>query len=308
MEILLTGASGFIGKNFLELAPGNVKITAIFNSSNDIEKFIKEKKLNNVKLYKCDFTKKQEVETLFKKIGSDFDYCIYLAGNVDVPLSISNPLKDLEINVVALINFLKSCSSIKRFIYMSSAAVYDGNKGAVTTKTNLNPTIPYCISKLMCEQYVKFFFYSGKIKEYVIIRFSGAYGQYSKELKFMSKLVSDITQNKRTIEIYGDGKNLINVMYAKDAVKALLKAVNSKKSNIICNLGQENMKIKEAVERTAKALGKKIEIKYTPKIQEQKYITFIYESDFNSVFDFWPDYSFEQGIVEVAESIRINQK
>ena len=68
MRLLVTGASGFIGKNFLELAPKDIEIIGIYNSSKEIEDFVKEKKLNNVKLYKCDLTKKEEVERLFEKI------------------------------------------------------------------------------------------------------------------------------------------------------------------------------------------------------------------------------------------------
>lgn len=143
MKIVLTGASGFIGKNFIKYAPKNMEIIAIYSSSKDIQKFVKDNKLNNVKLYKCDFTKKNDIEKLFKKIGNNIDYCVYLAGNVDVPLSKTNPLIDLNKNVIALINFLTSFKKINRFIYMSSAAVYEGNIGKVTTKVKLNPIVPY---------------------------------------------------------------------------------------------------------------------------------------------------------------------
>ena len=117
MKVLLTGASGFIGKNFLELAPKDIEIIGIYNSSKDIENFIKEKNLNNVKLYKCDLTNENEVKKLFENIGNDFDYCIFLAGNVDVPLSKSNPEKDFKITVGSLINTLKNCK-FNRFIYI----------------------------------------------------------------------------------------------------------------------------------------------------------------------------------------------
>jgi len=305
MKLLLTGASGFIGKNFLELAPKDIEIIGIYNSSKDIENFVKGNKLDNVKLYKCDFTKKNEVEKLFKKIGKDFKYCIYLVGNVNIPLSITNPQKDLDITVNGLINFLQSCNKIDRLIFMSTAGVYDGIKGPVTTDAKLNPKIPYCISKLTAEQYVKFYSSIGKINEYVILRFGGAFGKYSRKSKFMAKLVDEIhIQNKDNIEIYGDGTNIINVMYVKDAVKALITCLNSEKSNIISNLGQDNMTITETVNKVAKAFDKEVEIKYTPKIKEQKYITFKIEVDFNKIFNFKPDYSFEEGIKEFGQSLK----
>tara|TARA_Y100000310_G_C20682269_1_gene816687 strand:+ start:2401 stop:3321 length:921 start_codon:yes stop_codon:yes gene_type:complete len=303
MKLLLTGASGFLGKNFMELAPKDIEITGIYNSSTDIVNFVEEKKLTNVKLFKCDLTNKKEVEDLFEKIGKDFNYCLFLAANVDIPLSFKNPELDFKITVTGLQNFLEKCSNIKRFIYMSSAAVYDGNSGSVSVDTKLNPKVPYCKSKLAAELCVKSFSELGKLKEFAILRFGGAFGLYS-EKKFMSTLVKDISlQNKNEIEVYGTGENIINVMYVKDTVNALLKCLDSDK-NVVCNLGQENITITEIVKRVAKAFGKEVSIKYTPKVEDQKYIGFEIVVDFNEIFDFTPEYSFEEGIREFGSLMK----
>ena len=308
MKLLLAGASGFIGRNFLELAPRDMEITGVYNTSKDIENFVKNKNLKNVKLCKCDLTKEEETKTLFEKIGKKFDYCLYLASNVNVPLSKENPKRDAELTIFTLLNFMQPLENISRFVYLSTAGVYDCNKGLVTVKTKINPKVPYCISKAIAEQYVKFYNSTGKINEYVIIRFGGAFGQYS-ERKFMTKLVKDVfIENKSEIEVYGDGTNIINVMYAKDAIKALIAALSSKKSNLTTNLGQENMTIKEIIERSAKALGKKVKIKYTPRLEKQKYIDFKIKVDFNNIFNFKPDYSFEDGIKEFANTLKNESK
>ena len=303
MKILVTGCSGFIGKNFLELAPKTVEIVGVYNSSKGIVPFIKEKGLKNVRLCKCDLTDKEETKRLFSLIGDEFDYCLFLAGNVNVPLSKKDPVQDVKITVCSLINTLQNCK-IKRLVYMSTAGVYDGLKGKVDVNAKLNPAVPYCISKLTAEQYVKFYYSIGKVKEYAILRFGGAFGKYS-ENKFMTKLVKDVcVHNKGEIEIYGDGTNLINAMYAKDAVNALIACLKSKKSNIVCNLALENMSIKDAVERVSKVFGKKVKIRCLPELKGQKYITFTYDSDFNEIFSFKPDYSFEQGIKEFGKELK----
>ncbi|MEK6943376.1 MAG: NAD(P)-dependent oxidoreductase [Nanoarchaeota archaeon] len=301
MKILLTGASGFIGKNFLELAPKDLEIVAVYNNSKDVENFVKEKKLSNVTLHKCDLNNEDEVKHLFKKHGH-FDNCIYLAGNVNIPLSIKEPMKDLNANVFALINFLKN-SDIDRIIYMSSAAVYEGNSGKVTVSTPLNPHVPYSISKLLGEQCVIAFCNTKKIKNYAIIRFGGAFGKYS-EHKFMTQLARQLLQGSKTIEVYGDGTNIINVMYAKDTINALIKCLKSRKINNISNLGQDNMTIAQTVKRTAKALNKKIKITYTEKRKDQKYISFSTDNSFNKIFNFKPKYSFEEGIKEFASTLK----
>ncbi len=302
MRLLLTGASGFIGKNFLELAPKDIEIIGIYNSSKDIAGFIKEKNLSNVELHKCDLTDKGRTKVLFENIGGNFEYCIFLAGNVNVSLSKSDPHRDMDITVGSLINVLQYCK-INRLVYLSTTGVYDGLKGNVDASAKIDPKVPYCISKLMAEQYVKFYSSIGKIREFAILRFGGAFGKYSE--KFMTKLVKDIyIKNKKSIDIYGDGTNIINVMYAKDAVKAMLACLKSRKSNMICNLGQENMAITEAVQLVAKIFSKKVDIKYIPKLEEQKYITYNVDIDFNRIFNFKPDYSFEEGIKEFGEIMK----
>ena len=60
MKLLLTGASGFIGKNFLEFAPKDIEIIGLYNKSTDIEKFVEEKNLKNYikkicKMFYCYF-------------------------------------------------------------------------------------------------------------------------------------------------------------------------------------------------------------------------------------------------------------
>lgn len=304
MKVLVTGISGFIGRNFLECAPKDLEIIGIYNKSSDIEKFVRGKKLKNARLYRCDLTDKEQVENLFGKIGKNFENCIYLAANVNVPLSITNPVEDLKTTVQGLVNFLQSCGKISKFILMSSATVYEGSRGIATTSTRLNPLVPYSISKLMAEHYVRFFQYSGKIGSYMILRFGGAYGKYS-EKKFVSQVVEKIAvQNEKMIEVYGDGTNIVNLMYAKDTIKALLACLKSNKQNITCNLGQDNMTITELIGRVAKIFNRSVEITHSPRRKDQKYIEFKLDVDFNKILSFKPDYSFEEGIREFAQLMK----
>ena len=93
-------------------------------------------------------------------------------------------------------------------------------------------------------------------------------------------------------------------MYTKDTVKALIACIESTKSNITCNLGQENITITGMVEKIAQIFNKEVHIKYIPKLKAQKYITFKTKVDFNDIFNFKPDYSFEESIKEFSKELK----
>ena len=155
MKLIITGVSGFIGKNFLENLPTDYEIIGLYYSNDEIINFCKEKNIN-IKLYKCDLTDSNQVKELSIKIGKEFDKCLFLASNTSMPLSRDNPRRDFELTVFTLVNFL-TYFNVNRFIYMSTAGVYDGLTGNVTVDNGLDPTFPYCISKLAAEYYVKFY-------------------------------------------------------------------------------------------------------------------------------------------------------
>ena len=137
MKLIITGVSGFIGKNFLENVSDNYELIGIYNSNDKIMDFCEEKNIN-IKLYKCDLTKFNQVEKLSKEIGKEFDKCLFLASNTSMPMSINNPEKDFELTVFTLVNFL-TYFKINRFVYMSTAGVYDGLSEKVTVDDEVDP-------------------------------------------------------------------------------------------------------------------------------------------------------------------------
>ena len=81
---------------------------------------------------------------------------LYLAANGDPAASSERPRWDLESNTVAFVTCLEHCPA-DHVVYVSSGAVYDGLRGAVSPATPVSPRLPYAISKLASEQYLRFF-------------------------------------------------------------------------------------------------------------------------------------------------------
>jgi len=274
MNILLTGASGFIGRNYLLKSKFSHEAnTYIYNQSNTFPKWSKEQKNNNINIQKIDLTILQEIESILGKDKS-YDICIYLAANGDPGYSFDNPLEDIYKNTVALVN-LCSCINVKKFIYFSSGAVYEGINGYVNPSVKVSPKLPYAISKLSSENYLRYFQSVKKIEKVSIIRFFGAFGPYEAERKIFGKLIKQFGILKQPdFVIKGDGENLIDAIYIDDTITAIDNLIEDPSPPEIFDLSSGNpLTITELVRRTAKVFSLSPIISYTGFVPE--YIKFV---------------------------------
>lgn len=309
MKGLVTGASGFIGKNFILNTTKNIEIVAIYNQSTDFLQFIERNNLKHVVPVQCNLLSEKEIIKNISHRYNKFDFCLYLAANGDPSISVKNPVFDLDSNVTSLINVIKNTKS-NRFIYLSSGAVYDGLKGLVNPEVQLNPKLPYAISKMASEQYIKFFNKHGMIDEYVILRFFGAYGPYEPPRKIYTKLIKNFYLKKNNeFTIRGNGKNFIDAMYIEDAVKGITKVIMSDKQNLTVDFCSGTpLTINELVKKVARIFG--IQTVKINKIGETaEYIEF-YSSPakMKQLFDFEPKMSLKRGLEKFVRFLEKEKK
>ena len=299
MRVIITGASGFIGKNLLLGLPSNWEVIAVYNQSTDFLDFLEQHKISNVTAVKVDLLNKQEIDNIIQKHGKQFDVCVYLAANGDPAFSVNNPIYDIESNTISLINFL-DLLEINRLVYFSSGAVYDGLKGVVNPQSKIEPKLPYAISKLASELYVKFFRKENRIGNYIILRFFGAYGPYEPNRKIYNKLVRNFAmENNNTFIVRGDGKNMIDAMYIDDTIAGIKKVVSSDNSDITVDYVSGNpLSINQLVYRAATLFGKNSpEIIHEGNVPE--YINFRANiEEFNIFFQFKPAIGLEEGLMK----------
>lgn len=291
MKILLTGALGFIGKNFLICRPKDWQIFAldIVNDKNF------EKSIKNCHFFKLDLSDENQVKKLSKKMPN-FDICLHLAANGNPVLSVPDPLWDMRSTTLTLINVCQHFK-IKKLIYLSSGAVYDGNRGPISPKSDVNPSLPYAISHYCAEEYARFFKESGRIKEYVVIRFFGAYGPYEPPRKIYTKLVKDFAiKKKKEFTIRGNGLNLIDAMDVEDAILGFQKVILSPKANLTIDFCKgDHPTINQLVREAALVFNTKISIKHKGKVPEYNRF-YASPKKFKEIFNFKPGISLSEGL------------
>jgi nucleoside-diphosphate-sugar epimerase len=285
MRLIVTGASGFIGHNVLLRAPRSWEIVAVYHRTPGLESFIARHRLDHVRAVACDLLDEQAVRRLFAEAGRA-DACLYLAANSDPAASPERPRWDLESNTIALVNFLEHCAP-DHLVYVSSGAVYDGLKGEVTPATPVAPLLPYAISKLASEQYVRYFCARRHaLASFINVRFFGAYGPYEALRKITTRWLNALAAGQREFVLRGDGNNYIDFMYVDDAVDAFLRLVQARGERITVDLASgAPVTINQIVETMARALGVAVSIRH---------------QTLRDRFGFAPTISFEDGLGRLA--------
>jgi UDP-glucose 4-epimerase len=303
MRVVVTGASGFIGHNVLLRAPKTWEIIAVYNSTPVLEAFVKQHGLTNVRPIKCNLLDESDVQRLARTIGDKPDAMLYLAANGDPAASSERVRWDLESNTLAFVTCLEQCPA-KHVVYLSSGAVYDGLRGGVTPATAVSPALPYAISKLASEQYLRFFAeHRGSVDSYVNVRFFGAYGPYEAGRKITTRWLQAMAAGQRDFTIRGDGKNLIDFMYVDDAVDgflALVKAAGERRT--IDFASGSPVSINEIVSKMAALLGVDVTVRHEGTVPE--YIEFrSTDTTMRERFGIRPSITFEQGLEQLRRHL-----
>ncbi len=297
MRVIVTGASGFIGRNVLLRAPRDWDIVAVAHRTPGFEAFVHE--LSNVRVERCDLTDAAAVRALADRVGRA-DVALYLAANGDPAASAERPRWDLESNTVALVTFLEHCP-VDHLVYLSSGAVYDGLIGPVSPATPVTPRLPYAISKLASEQYVRFFSERRHAPgSYINVRFFGAYGPYEPARKITTRWLLALAAGQREFVLRGNGENLIDFMYVDDAVDGMLRLVQAKGTSATVDFASgAPVSVNAIVQAMARTLGVDVTVRHQGETEE--YIQFhSVDRTMRDRFGVAPSVSFDDGLRRLA--------
>jgi UDP-glucose 4-epimerase len=267
MQFVVTGASGFIGRNVLLRAPRDWSITALYHRT-PLQPFIEQHGLAHVRAVKCDLLDAPAVASVAQSTGRA-DAVLYLAANGDPALSATRAGLDLSLNTVAFVNFLEHFRA-GHVVYVSSGAVYDGLRGDVSPSTAVSPRLPYAISKLASEQYLRFFCERrGSVDSFINVRFFGAYGPFEAPRKITTRWLTAVAAGQREFVIRGNGENLIDFMYVDEAVDGLLSMVAASGSRLTVDFASGTpVTINQVVRAMADACGVEVRIRHEGHAEE----------------------------------------
>jgi CDP-paratose 2-epimerase len=240
-RVLVTGGAGFVGSNLASnlLTEGfNVTIfDALVRAGSQENLDWLRRGSNRLHFVQGDVRDFKAV----KDVVADVDIIYHLAGQVAVTSSVSNPRFDFETNAVGTLNVLEAAREGGRqpiIVFTSTNKVYGGMEdvpvveghsrysftecpNGVSEAQPLDFHSPYGCSKGAADQYVRDY---GRIYDLptVVFRMSCIYGprQFGTEDQgWMAHFIISVLTN-RLITIYGNGKQVRDVLFVDDLVRA----------------------------------------------------------------------------------------
>jgi dTDP-glucose 4,6-dehydratase len=264
MTILVTGAAGFIGSNFvldwcnqstedvvsLDLLTyaGNLENLSSLNN-NPHHHFIKGN------IGDCDL-----VLRLLKKY--QIRAVLNFAAESHVDRSIHGPGNFIETNIVGTYNLLESVRSywndldeasknIFRFLHVSTDEVYgslDDKAPAFTEHHPYEPNSPYSASKAASDHLVRAWFHTYGLPV-LTTNCSNNYGPFHFPEKLIPLCILNAL-NGKPLPIYGDGQQIRDWLYVKDHCSAIREVLSRGKIGDTYNVGGWNEKTNLDVVKT----------------------------------------------------------
>ena len=244
MRVLVTGGAGFIGSALVDqLVKRGDQVLVIDNFSTGSEKNLEEAKnisTEDLVIENCDIRNSETA-----KLIADYQPSIifHLAAQVDVRVSVEDPVTDAETNLVGLIRVLEGGRKAKtrKIIFASSGGTIYGEPEAkqlpLNEDTPWNPLSPYGVSKLAGGLYVNAYSSLHGLKG-TTLALANVYGprqdphgEAGVVAIFAGKLL-----NGEPCMIYGTGKQTRDFVYVEDVASAFVASMENGDGELL-NIG-----------------------------------------------------------------------
>lgn len=304
MNILVTGAAGFIGSHLCEslLNQGHTVI-GIDNFDGFYAKNIKKENLStSLKSSKFTFLEIdfRDSNNLSELENYEINTIIHLAGKAGVRPSIESPIEYQETNVKGTQNLLEFAriKEIKKFIFASSSSVYGNNENYPWKESDfvLKPISPYASTKVSGELLGHVYSHLYNI-QFIGLRFFTVYGPRQRPDLAIHKFTKKIIAGEE-IPVFGDGSTHRDYTYVADIIDGILKSMDYNKSNFeIFNLGNsDTITLSEMIKGIETVVGKKAIINRLPEQPGDVRITYADISKAKTILGYNPQTSYLEGV------------
>jgi dTDP-glucose 4,6-dehydratase len=314
LKLLITGAAGFIGSNFLRMIDEGYfkEITAV----TVVDKMTyagvnaNRKSLSNVSEYHflkgdiCDFD-------LVKSLLQDVDAVVNFAAESHVDRSIERTSDFVQTNIVGvqvLLDAIKASRRKIRLLQVSTDEVYGSiEEGSWIEESPLQPNSPYSASKSGGELLARSYNRTHGI-DVVITRCSNNYGTHHFPEKLIPLFITNLIEGKK-VPVYGTGENVRDWLHVDDHCRGIYSVLMNGRSGEVYNIGGgrelTNNEITTLILEAMEADESSIEY-----VEDRKGHDLRYSVDWTKInreLGYEPQIKFEDGLRETIQWYRDNE-
>ena len=258
---IVTGGAGFIGSHVVDaLLADGYEVTVIDDlSSGDASRVAKEADLRELDVVDLPALRAVVEELAPRAI-------FHLAAQASVVVSVENPGRDCEVNVMGTLNVLEAARTCEASVVFTSTggALYGDDAPMPTREDRIPaPLSPYGASKWAAEAYVKTWSLSSGIP-HAVCRLGNVYGprQSPHGEAGVVAIFSHHLYTDKAPKLYGNGSPTRDYVYVSDVVAALLSA--SGRSGTYNIATQVETDVATVWSELSRAAGKQIEPELAP--------------------------------------------
>ena len=314
MKLLITGAAGFIGSNFVRMiAKGELEG---FNAITVLDKLTYAGTKKNLVLAKnmvgfqfiegdiCD-------QSLVMELIQGVDAVVNFAAESHVDRSIVGSFEFINTNIFGvqvLLEAIRKSEKKIRLLQVSTDEVYGSIKeGSWTEEWPLQPNSPYSASKASGELLARSYNRTHGV-DVVITRCSNNYGTHHFPEKLIPLFITNLLEGKK-VPVYGSGKNVRDWLHVDDHCRGIHRVLLDGRSGEVYNIGGgRELTNNEITKLIIESMGADdSSIKY---VEDRKGHDFRYSVDWtkiNQELGYEPVVKFEEGLRETIQWYRDNE-
>lgn len=235
MNILITGAAGFIGNELaIKLLARGDQVVGVDNLNDYYDVSLKVSRLHRVeddpgfRFVQMDIADREAMSRLF--IENSFDVVVNLAAQAGVRYSLENPAAYVDSNLVGFANVLEGCrqSGVGHLVFASSSSVYGANTRLPFSESHNvdHPVSLYAAAKkaneLMAHSYAHLY-----DLPCTGLRFFTVYGPWGRPdmayFSFTRKILAG-----EAIPVFNEGRMKRDFTYIDDIVEGVVRIIDKK--------------------------------------------------------------------------------
>ena len=294
MKVLVTGASGMVGRNLLSYLQQK-EVDAIPTDLTGWE--VSGDLLDN------DF--------VFGRLASlDFDAIVHMAAITEIKKTVEDPKLCFQVNCVGSVNVLElaRAKQVSRILCTSSANLYGAPKSnPVTEDTPFDPRLPYDYSKVVLEN-IAMSFFKTKAVPVSITRSWLLFGEYDQPTRATTRFIRACLRDE-PLTLFNGGRDTTSPSHALNFAKLALTILQDQKGvGRAYNFGGERpVTVRELAEKIKELTGSKSKLTLAPprtQLEAEPQISYPSMERAKSELGYTTDLSLEQGLERTIEWVK----